>query len=119
MEEEDVMAWRETTKMDQKIEFINEWRSGQFTITELSRYFEISRPTAYKWIKRYQEKGLKGLQELGRKPSNHPNKTPPEIEKRVVFYRKKHPRWGGEKIWKYLHNDFHEESIPSIHQIKE
>lgn len=108
------MSWRETTKMEQKIEFINEWRSGRFTIAELSRHFEISRPTAYKWIKRYQEMGLKGLQELGRKPRNHPNKTPSEIEKRIVFYRKKHPRWGGEKIWKVLHNDFHEDRMPSI-----
>ena len=47
------MAWKDTTKMDQKIEFINEWRSGQFSITQLSRQFEISRPTAYKWIKRF------------------------------------------------------------------
>ncbi len=108
------MAWRETTKMEQKIEFINEWRSGKYSLSDLSRAFDISRPTAYKWIKRYQEKGLKGLQELGRRPRNHPNKTPPEKERRVVFYRKKHPRWGGEKIWKYLHNDFQEERIPSI-----
>lgn len=108
------MAWRETTKMEQKIEFINEWRSGQFTIAELSRHFEISRPTAYKWITRYQEMGLQGLRELGRSPRNHPNKTLPEIEKRIVFYRKKYPRWGGEKIWKFLHNDFEAEHIPSI-----
>jgi len=114
MEGEEIMAWRETTKMEQKIEFINEWRSGQFTTAELSRYFEISRPTAYKWIQRYEEKGLKGLQELGRRPRKHPNKTPPEIEKRVVSYRKKHPRWGGEKIWKVLHNDFQSECIPTI-----
>ena len=31
------MAWKDTTKMEKKIEFINEWRSGQFSITELSR----------------------------------------------------------------------------------
>ena len=56
IEEEDVMAWRETTKMEQKIEFINEWRSGKYSLSDLSRAFGISRPTAYKWIRRYQEK---------------------------------------------------------------
>ncbi len=114
LEEEVVMAWRETTKMEQKIEFINEWRSGRFTITEICRHFDITRPTAYKWIRRYQEKGLKGLEELGRRPANHPRKTPPEIEEKIVFYRKKYPRWGGEKIWKLLHNDFHKNAIPTI-----
>lgn len=114
MEKEEVMVWRETTKMEQKVEFINEWRSGRFTITELSRHFDISRPTAYKWIERYRTNGLKGLEELGKKPKNHPRKTPKEIEERIVFYRKKYKRWGGEKIWKVLHNDFNAKSIPTI-----
>lgn len=108
------MAWKETTKMEQKIEFINEWRSGRITITELCRHFEITRTTAYKWIQRYKEKGLHGLEEIGKSPRNHPNKTPNEIEERVVFYRKKHTRWGGEKIWKLLHKDFQEKEIPTI-----
>jgi histone acetyltransferase (RNA polymerase elongator complex component) len=44
------MPWKESTIMEQKIEFICEWRSGNYTITELCRSFEISRPTAYKII---------------------------------------------------------------------
>jgi transposase-like protein len=55
------MTWKETTKMEQKLEFITEWRSGNFTISELCRQFEISRPTAYKYIRRYEEKELAGL----------------------------------------------------------
>jgi transposase InsO family protein len=108
------MPWRETTKMEQKIEFINEWRSGRFTITELARHFDISRPTAYKWIERFEKEGLPGLDEKGRSPKTHPLKTPEEIEKRIIFYRKKYKRWGGEKIWKLLHGDFQEEQIPTI-----
>ncbi len=42
------MPWKETTIMEQKIEFICEWRTGKYTITELCKNFEISRPTAYK-----------------------------------------------------------------------
>ena len=44
------MAWRETTKMEQKIELINEWRSGAYTISELSREFGISRSTVCKYV---------------------------------------------------------------------
>lgn len=108
------MPWRDTTKMEQKIEFINEWRSGRFTITELCRSFDISRPTAYKWIERFTERGLEGLEELERSPRNHPNKTAESIEKKIVSYRNKHKRWGGEKIWKVLHLDLPTEDIPSI-----
>ena len=108
------MAWKETTKMKQKIELINEWRSGNYSITELCRQFEISRPTAYKYIKRYEEEGLEGLLERNRKPFEHPLKTPHEIEQQIVLHRKKYSRWGAEKIWKILHKDLNAESIPSI-----
>jgi len=108
------MAWKEATKMDQKIEFINEWRSGSYSIAELCREFEISRPTAYKYIKRYQQEGIDGLAEKSRVHRSHPAKIPSDIEERIIFHRKNHPRWGGKKIWKYLHQDFTEEHIPSI-----
>ena len=44
------MPWKEVTSMEQKIEFICEWRTGKYTITELCKNFEISRPTAYKLV---------------------------------------------------------------------
>jgi transposase len=62
------MPWKDTTIMEQKIEFICEWRTGNYTITELCRSFEISRPTAYKIIARFENEGYEGLRELSRKP---------------------------------------------------
>ncbi len=41
------MPWRETTMLKQKLEFFNEWRAGNFSLSDLCREFEISRPTAY------------------------------------------------------------------------
>lgn len=108
------MAWKETTMMEQKIEFINEWLSKIYSITELWRQFEISRPTAYKYIARYKNEGLAGLRERSRSPKRHPNKTKKNIESAIIKLRKKHPRWGGEKIWKLLQNNYKENEIPSI-----
>jgi hypothetical protein len=34
------MPWKETTTMEQKIEFICEWRTGKYTIKELFKSFE-------------------------------------------------------------------------------
>ena len=48
------MPWKETTTMEQKIEFVCEWRTGKYTITKLCKSFEISRPTAYKLKKNKQ-----------------------------------------------------------------
>lgn len=108
------MPWKETTMMDEKLEFINEWKSGNFNFSELCNEFNISRKTGYKYIKRFQEEGLEGLLEKSRRPREHPRQTPREIDARVIALRKKHPRWGGEKIWKLLHKDFQNSEIPSI-----
>jgi len=79
------MPWKETTIMEQKIEFICEWRTGKHTITELCKSFEISRPTAYKIIARFEQEGYEGLRELSRKPKGiHP-----------VFSDPSHPEQNG------------------------
>ena len=108
------MPWKETTAMEQKIEFICEWRTGKYTITELCKNFEISRPTAYKLIDRFENHGYDGLRELSRTPRKHPNETKESIIKGILKLKKKHSRWGAKKIKILLFNDFTEEEIPSV-----
>ena len=69
------MPWKETTTMEQKVEFICEWNSGKYTITELCNAFGISRPTGYRLIQRYEKHGIEGLLEQSKAPINHPNRT--------------------------------------------
>ncbi len=108
------MPWKETTTMEQKIEFICEWRTGKYTITELCKNFEISRPTAYKLINRFEKQGFEALKEKSRTPKNHPNATKENIVDGILKLKKKHPRWGAKKIKKLLFNDFTENEIPSV-----
>jgi len=114
------MPWKETTTMNQKIEFICEWRTGMYTITELCNTFGISRPTAYKLIERFENNGYEGLREQSRTPRQHPNATDENVVKAILELKDKYPRWGAKKLGKLLFNDFAEEEIPShitIHNI--
>ena len=108
------MPWKETTTMEQKMEFICEWRTQKFSITELCKAFGISRPTAYKLIQRFEKHGMEGLIEKSKTPKNHPNKTNEEIEKRIIKLKEKHPLWGAKKIRRLLFNDCIEKYIPSV-----
>jgi transposase InsO family protein len=108
------MPWKETTTMEQKIEFICEWRTGKYTITELCKNFDISRPTAYKLISRFENQGYEGLREHARTPSNHPNATPQNIVKGILKLKEKYPRWGAKKIRILLFKEFTEKQIPSV-----
>jgi len=108
------MPWKETTTMEQKIEFICEWRTGKYTITELCNSFEISRPTAYRLIDRFENLGFEGLKKQSRAPSNHPNSTDQEIVESILQLKKKHTRWGAKKIRVLLFNDHTNDQIPSV-----
>ncbi len=84
------MVWKAKTKMEQKVEFIHEWLTGKYTITELCRSFNISRPTAYKLISRYEKMGFSGLIEQERAPIIHPNRTHYKVEGSILKLKNKH-----------------------------
>ena len=98
------MAWKVKTKMEQKVEFICELRTEKYSITELCRAFNISRPTAYKLIHRYLNYGTH---------KNHPLKTNGEVINKIIELKEKHKFWGAKKIRRLLFNSCLEKDISS------
>jgi transposase InsO family protein len=84
--------------MDQRIQLLSDWLKEEYTVTELSQIYNISRKTIYKWIERYQDQGPQGLAELSRAPFNHPNATGPEIVNQLIDTKLQHKTWGPKKI---------------------
>ena len=109
------MPWKERTIMEQKIEFICEWRTGKYTITELCKSFDISRPTAYKIISRFEKDGYNGLRKQSKRPRTpHPNQTDEKVIKGILKLKEKHKLWGAKKIRILLFNDFTADVVPSV-----
>ncbi len=92
------MPWKMEKPMDQKIKLIGDWLDKNYTITELSDKYGVSRKTIYKWISRYEEEGIGGLKDKSRASHSCPNITKPDIVKRIVEYKLKHKTWGPKKI---------------------
>ncbi len=96
------MPWQETDAMDQRIQLVVRALEDGVNRSELCREFGVSRKTAYKWLKRYEEVGtLQGLSEKSRRPRGCPHQTSPEIEERVVALRGV-DGWGGDKVSRLL-----------------
>lgn len=96
------MPWKGTTVLEQKIEFIVRARVGREPISKLCKEFGVSRKTAYKWLNRYQSEGtVKALFDRSRRPRESPNRTPAEIEERIVQLRQSYG-WSGRKLRKLL-----------------
>lgn len=63
------MPWRTVTPMDEKLLFIADYlRGNQKNFTQLCRLYGISRKTGYKWVSRYEQQGMDGLDEQSRRP---------------------------------------------------
>jgi transposase InsO family protein len=88
--------------MDQRIEFVLRAKEGEEAIAALCREYEISRPTGYLWLSRYQAVGsVNGLAEGSRRPLKTPQRTAEKVAAAVVALREQ-TGWGGPKIAKVL-----------------
>ena len=92
------MPWKETSTMDQRIQFIADYLSGGYTKKALCRHYGISRPTGDKWMERYRMHGAEGLCERSRRPRGHPHTTAPEIAEQIVETKLAHQSFGPKKV---------------------
>jgi transposase InsO family protein len=85
-----------------RLEFVTLAHTGTVPFGDLCDRYDISRPTGYKWIDRFEKEGAAGLEDRSRRPSRTPRRSPPATENAVVAERLRHPVWGARKIRKRL-----------------
>jgi putative transposase len=96
------MPWKVSGVVEKRKQFLAEYASGEWTMTDLCRVYGITRPTGYAVLRRYAQDGTAGLEERSRAPHRHPNQTPAEIEEQVLALRREHPRWGPRTLKELL-----------------
>ena len=62
------MGWKVKDVQEQRFRFMEEYEREDLSLSRLCQSYGISRPTAYKWIERYEEEGWAGLQDRSRAP---------------------------------------------------
>ncbi len=100
------MAWETTNVMDQRKRFVLKALDPSSCMAELCREFGIARKTGYKWVKRFQEGGYRGLEDFSRRPRGSPSKTPAEVQLEILKLRFRHPTWGPKKLRELLKKQF-------------
>jgi putative transposase len=96
------MPWSETTKMQERMRFVLDAQEGLFSMTELCGSYGISRVTGHKWLRRFWEGGLEGLEDRSRAPEHSPNRTSEAVVKLLAKARQEHPFWGARKLIGWL-----------------
>lgn len=108
------MPWKEVKPMDQKVLFLADYLRKGLIFKDLCSIYGISRKTGYKWISRYLEEGVEGLNDRSTAPKQHPHQTPYAIHKEIIELRKKKRiKLGPKKIQALLLEKHAEDEIPS------
>lgn len=107
------MPWQERSPMDLRVQFIAEWQTGAWTMTELCADYQVSRKTGYKWVTRYEAAGPRGLHDRSRRPHTSPQAIERAVIDQLVALRRRHPHWGAKKLLAVARRDDPQTSWPS------
>ena len=108
------MPWRELKPMDQKVLFIADYLKGTSNFSALCSRYSISRKTGYKWVGRYDEQGIEGLEAQSRRPHQSPHQTPYRLRQAIIKLRTQSlSRPGPKKLQQLLQQRYPNEVIPS------
>ena len=111
------MTWRNVLPMEERTRFVLEAVENEYSISELCRYYEISRRTGYKWLRRFKEEGLEGLKERSRRPKRLAKQTSEAWVGRILEEKSRHPKWGPKKIRRTVKGVDLGESVPAASTI--
>lgn len=92
------MAWRGTSLVEQRLALVRAMCSGLEDVGEACARFGVSRKTGYKWLSRYEAKGVDGLKDRGRAPHRHGRASPAEVVQAIVELKCARPSWGPRKL---------------------
>jgi len=103
--------------MDQRVEFVIRAKQREKTMSALCRDYEVSRPTGYLWLRRYEEVGtIQALAERSRRPQRSPRRTERAKEEMVLRLRDE-KGWGAPKLTKVLSDRGVKLAPATVHRI--
>lgn len=98
-------------------EFVIKALETGINFSALCREYDISRKTGYKWLSRYSEDGLSGLEDRGRRPKNIPLAVSGDLVADIVAIRQGHPSWGAKKVTTIINRRSDLNEKPSVRTV--
>ena len=85
------MPWKDTKKMDQKIQFAQEALHVS-NFLALCKEYGISRKTGYKWRECYEAHGASGMQDQSRRPHSHSSTLSEDVICEIILHTNAHSK---------------------------
>ncbi len=107
------MSWKLIVGVVRRLKFVKLALQGQQSLSQLCRCFGISRKSGYKWQRRFEAEGLRGLRDRGRRPRRSARQTSGLWLGRIRRLRRRHRSWGARKLRARLRRDFPRQRVPA------
>jgi putative transposase len=111
------MTWNETCAVSERRLFVDAWLSQDFCVAELCERFGVSRKTGHKWINRFKEEGMSGLDNRSRARHGQAHRTPEAVIERVLALKYRYPDWGPVTIQSALYRAEPQGQWPAVSTI--
>ncbi|MEO6569638.1 MAG: integrase core domain-containing protein [Opitutaceae bacterium] len=92
------MPWKNGAFGTPYCAFIVAVLEGRTSFSAICREHGVSRPSGYKWFRRFLEGGLEGLREHSRRPHRFGQASASDRRQAVLKLQQEHPTWGSRKI---------------------
>jgi len=90
------IPFRQTTAQQRKLLFETWEATG--SVTQACHKAHVGRGTFYYWKPRFDEHGYAGLEEFASRAPKEPDRTPADVEQKVIALRSEHSEWGKRRI---------------------
>lgn len=97
------MPWEKRTVEENRREFARRAVAKEKSLSALCREYGISRPTGYKWLKRYE--AGEEMSDRSRRPFHTANRIEEAVESRIVEMRRREPAIGALKTRRMLETE--------------
>lgn len=107
------MGRREALTEEKRQQIYRAKLAGQ-TLSELAAALGCSLSCVRKWWRRGRDEGLKGLQDRPRGPTQRGllSRFDPRVAEAALFLKRRHPRWGPDRVLVELRTDPHLQGLP-------
>lgn len=100
------MSWQKTPVKLQKMRFIADWMSNEYTFSALCKRYHISRQCGYELVNRYHVEGELAFEERSHSRHTHPNQTPQELTQIILDTKHRFLTWGPVAIKAWLEEEY-------------
>jgi putative transposase len=111
------MSSKALTQLARRLQFVKLALKAQQSMSRLCRFFRISRKCGYKWKRRFEREGRRGLLDRSRRPARSPRRTSQKWLKRIRRMRRHHRSWGGRKLRARLVKEYKGQRVPAVRTI--